>query len=119
MGIGGRGGRGGGVRGVWAQRVNPTSARDLGQVAIALVSGDLTGVVHAVADGCCGWDEFARATLAACGVDATVEPVTSAELVAPASRPLNGCLASIRTSALRPWREGLEEWWAQYGRQDA
>jgi dTDP-4-dehydrorhamnose reductase len=111
--------RGERIRVVSDQRVNPTYARDLAQAAIALVSGDLTGVVHAVADGCCGWDEFARATLAACGVDATVEPVTSAELVAPASRPLNGCLASIRTSALRPWREGLEEWAAQYGRQDA
>jgi len=113
-----RAGRGERIRVVSDQRVNPTYARDLARAAIALVSGDLTGVVHAVADGCCGWDEFARATLAACGVDATVEPVTSAELVAPSARPLNGCLASIRTSPLRPWRAGLEEWAAKYRRQD-
>jgi dTDP-4-dehydrorhamnose reductase len=100
--------RGERIRVVSDQRVNPTYAGDLARAAIALVAADLTGVVHAVADGCCGWDDFARAALAACGVDATVEPVTSAELVAPAPRPLNGCLASTRTSPLRPWKEGLE-----------
>jgi dTDP-4-dehydrorhamnose reductase len=111
--------RGDRIRVVSDQRVNPTYAGDLARAAIALVSGGLTGVVHAVAEGCCGWDEFARAALAACRVDATVEPVNSAELVAPAARPLNGCLASIRTSALRPWREGLEEWAVKYGRRGA
>ena len=111
--------RGERIRVVSDQRVNPTYARDLARAAIELAAGDLSGVVHVVAAGCCGWDDFARAALAACGVDGTVEPVTSAELVTPASRPLNGCLASIRTSALRPWREGLEEWAAQYGRPGA
>ena len=100
------------------QRVNPTYARDLARAAIELVAGELTGVVHAVAEGCCGWDEFARAALAACGVDANVEPVTSAEFAAPAARPLNGCLGSIRTVALRPWRQALAEWAANWQKPD-
>jgi dTDP-4-dehydrorhamnose reductase len=75
--------------------------------------------VHAVADGCCGWDEFARAALAACGVDAEVEPVSSADLGAPAARPRNGCLGSVRTTALRPWREGVAEWAARWREEDA
>ncbi len=53
---------------------------------------------------------LACAVLAACGVEAEVEPVTTAELAAPAARPLNGCLGSVRTDALRPWQEGVAEW---------
>ena len=102
--------RGDRIRVVSDQRVNPTYARDLARAAIKLAAGDLTGVVHVVADGCCAWDEFARAALAACGVEAEVEPVTTAELAPPAARPLNGCLGSVRGDALRPWKEGVGEW---------
>jgi dTDP-4-dehydrorhamnose reductase len=49
--------RGERIRVVSDQRVNPTYARDLALAAIKLVSGELNGVVHAVADGCCSWDE--------------------------------------------------------------
>jgi dTDP-4-dehydrorhamnose reductase len=106
--------RGERIRVVSDQRVNPTYARDLAQAAIQLVSNDLTGLVHVVAEGCCGWDEFARAALELCRVDAEVESLSSAELKAPAARPLNGCLASVRTVALAPWRERLAEWAANW-----
>ncbi len=109
--------RGERIRVVSDQRVNPTYARDLAVAAIKLAADELSGVVHAVADGCCGWDEFARAALAACGVEANVEPVTTAELAAPAARPLNGCLRSVRTAALRPWQEGVNEWAAHWQKQ--
>jgi dTDP-4-dehydrorhamnose reductase len=98
------------IRVVSDQRVNPTYAHDLAVAAIALAATDMTGVVHVVAEGCCAWDEFARATLAECGIEADVEAVTSAELAAPAQRPLNGCLGSERTAALRAWRAGLAAW---------
>jgi dTDP-4-dehydrorhamnose reductase len=102
--------RGERIRVVSDQRVNPTYARDLAEAAIALAAGGLSGVIHVVAGGCCSWNEFATAALAECGVDVAVEPVTSDELAAPARRPLNGCLGSLRTAALRPWREGLADW---------
>jgi dTDP-4-dehydrorhamnose reductase len=98
------------LRVVSDQQVNPTYARDLAKAAIVLAASDMSGVVHVVADGCCAWDEFARAALAECSVDAEVEGVTTADLGAPAPRPLNGCLGSLRTAALRSWREGLAEW---------
>jgi dTDP-4-dehydrorhamnose reductase len=104
------------LRVVSDQRVNPTYARDLAEAVITLARSDMSGVVHVVAAGCCAWDEFARATLAECGIDAEVEAVTSAELAAAAHRPLNGCLGSVRTAALRPWREGLADWAARRGR---
>jgi len=92
------------------QRVNPTYARDLAQAAVKLAGQELAGVTHVVAAGCCTWNEFARATLAESGVEAEVEAVTTAELASPAARPRNGCLGSVRTDALRPWRDGLHEW---------
>ena len=101
------------IRVVSDQRVNPTYASDLAEAAIALAAEETSGIVHVVAEGCCAWDEFARAALAECGIDAEVESVPSAELVAVASRPFNGCLGSERVAALRPWRGGLAEWAAK------
>ena len=101
---------GGRLRVVSDQSVNPTYARDLAQAALTLALSDASGVVHVVAGGCCTWDEFARAALAVCNVEADVDAVTTAEFAAAAPRPRNGCLASVRTATLRPWPEGLAEW---------
>ncbi len=102
--------RGERLRVVSDQKINPTYARDLAQAAIALAGSDMTGVVHVVAAGCCAWDELARAALEECGVDAAIASVATADLTLAAARPLNGCLGSLRTAPLRPWREGLAEW---------
>jgi dTDP-4-dehydrorhamnose reductase len=98
------------LRVVSDQSVNPTYTRDLAQAAVKLAEQNKAGVVHVVAAGCCAWDEFARATLAEFGLEPKVDAVTSADLGAPAQRPRNGCMASVRTIALRPWRQGLHEW---------
>jgi dTDP-4-dehydrorhamnose reductase len=98
------------LRVVADQRVNPTYAGDLAPAAIELAASRLEGIVHVVAGGCAGWDEFARAALTEVGVTAEVKAILSAELASPAARPLNGCLESSRAAALRPWREGLHEW---------
>jgi dTDP-4-dehydrorhamnose reductase len=98
------------LRVVADQRVNPTYTGDLAPAAIELAESGLEGVVHVVAAGCAGWDEFARAVLAEFQVTAEVEVASTAELGSPAARPLNGCLASTRVAALRPWREGLHHW---------
>lgn len=95
------------------QSVNPTYAADLAAAALALAPTDMKGVVHVVGDGCCAWDELARAALAEFGVAAEIEPVATGVLGAAAQRPRNGCLGSSRTHALRPWREALKEWAAK------
>lgn len=102
--------RGERLRVVADQSINPTFTGDLAPAAIKLVESGLSGVVHAVAQGCCGWDEFARAVLAECHVAAEVESVTSDAFAAPAARPRNGCLESERVQPLRPWREGVRDW---------
>ncbi|MHB8588734.1 MAG: SDR family oxidoreductase [Candidatus Dormibacteraceae bacterium] len=102
--------RGEPLRVVADQKVNPTYAAELAPVALELAESELEGLVHVVAAGCAGWDELARAVLAEFHVEAVVEAVSSADLGAPAPRPLNGCLASDRVAPLRLWREGLHDW---------
>ena len=91
------------------QFINPTFARDLAVAARNLAEEGTAGIVHAVADGCCSWDEFARAVLAEAGVGAEVRSVSSADYPQAARRPKNGCLASTRMAPLRSWREALHE----------
>ena len=98
------------LRVVSDQTVNPTYARDLAAASVELAGRGFAGIVHAVAEGCCGWDEFARAALAEAGVDATVESVRSAEFPSAARRPANGCLATLRHHALRPWQAAVRDW---------
>jgi dTDP-4-dehydrorhamnose reductase len=101
------------LRVVSDQRVNPTYARDLAAAAVRLGGGDMSGVLHVAAAGCCSWFEFAALALELCGVDAELEAVATVDLGSPAARPLNGCLESARTDALRPWQEELREWAAR------
>jgi dTDP-4-dehydrorhamnose reductase len=97
------------LRVVSDQRVNPTFARDLAVVSVRLAEEGIGGIVHAVNEGCCSWDEFARAVLLEAGLDAPVESVPTGAYPAAAARPRNGCLASTRIPPLRPWREALHE----------
>ena len=98
------------VRVVSDQSVNPTYAKDLAAAAVELVGDGFAGIVHAVADGCCGWDELARAALGESGVAAQVESIKTVDFPTPARRPVNGCLETIRYHALRPWQEAVREW---------
>ena len=101
------------LRVVADQTVNPTYTADLAPAAIELGESELRGIVHVVASGCAGWDEFARAALEEFHLTAEVERASSAEVGGAARRPLNGCLSSSLIAALRPWREGLHEWAAR------
>lgn len=102
--------QGGRLRVVADQAVNPTFTGDLAPEALRLAGDGLEGLVHVVAAGCCSWDEYARAVLAELGLTTEVESVSTAEFAAPASRPLNGCLGSIRVQPLRHWRDALHDW---------
>ncbi len=104
-----RGRAGGELSVVSDQFVNPTYARDLAAAAIRVAEEGTAGIVHAVADGCCGWDDFARAALAEAGMTIEVRSVPTSGYPTPARRPANGCLASTRIAPLRAWREALHD----------
>jgi len=99
------------LRVVADQRLNPTFAADLAAGVLRLAEAGETGLVHFVAEGCCSWRQLAQETLRLARLDFEVEPITTAELAAPAPRPLNGCLESDRVAPLRHWREALADYW--------
>ncbi len=103
------------LRVVSDQRVNPTYARDLAAASLELAEQGFAGIVHAVADECSGWDEFARAVLAESGFQTPVESASTAAYPTPARRPLNGCLETMRFRRLRPWRKALRDWASDRG----
>jgi len=99
------------------QATAPTWARDvacaLARLLPRLVGGDVPpGVYHLTNAGACSWHAFACAALELAGVEARVEPITTAGLQAPAPRPAYSVLANTRLVALgepplRPWRDAL------------
>jgi dTDP-4-dehydrorhamnose reductase len=111
--------RGEPLRVVDDQRLNPTWTAPLAQASIDLVNEGAHGIVHVVADGCCSWWDFATATLRVAGVDAPVTRLSTNELNAPAQRPRNGCLRSVRVVALPPWRDELAGWFSEYRSRSA
>lgn len=108
---------GGALRVVDDQVTAPTWARDVAAALARLlprwIAGTApSGVYHVTNAGACSWCEFARAALAAAGLDAPVTPITTASLGAAAPRPAysvlaNARLAAIGEPALRPWRDAL------------
>ena len=76
----------------------------------------LEGILHAVNTGSATWLDVAVETLRLAGIDETVEPLSSAELGRPASRPSYSVLDTTRFARLsalapRPWYDALRDFW--------
>jgi dTDP-4-dehydrorhamnose reductase len=100
------------VRVVTDQMLSPTSTSDLAVAIHQAARVDAQGILHVTNAGSCSWFDFARSIFELAGLDATVEPTTSAEFGARARRPAFSVLAHDRLRALgiaepRPWRESL------------
>jgi dTDP-4-dehydrorhamnose reductase len=107
------------LRVVADQLGRPTYAVDLAEAIVDLVESDANGIYHVSNSGETNWHEFAVATLAAFGIDAPVEPVTSEawKLIRPvaAERPQYSVLDLSGTTRqlgreMRPWRAALEDY---------
>jgi dTDP-4-dehydrorhamnose reductase len=98
------------LRVVADQRLNPTFTRDLAAGSHLLAESGMTGVVHLVAGGECSYWELAVEALRLSGLTPEVAEAASSDFPTAAPRPLNGCLRSHRTAALRDWHEGLAEY---------
>jgi dTDP-4-dehydrorhamnose reductase len=92
----------------------PTCAADLARASLALVGAGARGLFHVTNAGSCSWHDLACAALAVAGLEASVEPISSAELTLPARRPPYSVLScekylSLGLPPLRQWREALPD----------
>lgn len=92
------------------QLLNPTYTGHLAEASIGSLEAGRSGILHLVAAGCCSYHEFAVEVLRLAGIAAPVEPIATP--AGGASRPRNGCLASLELPPLPPWQEGLAAYWA-------
>lgn len=102
------------------QLLQPTFTADLAAAIVDAVERDVDGVLHLTAADACSWHEFTVAIMELAGVDVPVEAVSTTIPPGGVDRPLNGVLARPRADALglpalRPWREGLEDYMSRAG----
>ena len=84
-----------------------------------LLDSDLTGIVHATAEGHSTWYEGARSFLDAMGVPYAMVPCTTAEYPTPAHRPANSILENSRLKAagfnlMADWRDDVRRFAEQH-----
>jgi dTDP-4-dehydrorhamnose reductase len=97
------------------QRCTPSSTRDVAHAAVRLLQSGRFGLYHATNAGSTTWYEFAREIFRQAGIDADLNPTTSAAYNAPARRPpysVLDCsaLAAAGIDPPRPWEEALADY---------
>ncbi|MHB8058058.1 MAG: dTDP-4-dehydrorhamnose reductase [Desulfuromonadaceae bacterium] len=94
---------------------SPTWTVDLAKAIIALIDGGCRGTYHAANSEYCSWNAFAKAIFEECGINVTVNPMTTTELNRPARRPLYSTLECSKLTGdtgfqPQPWRDALREY---------
>jgi len=110
------------IRVVNDQTCTPTFTQDLARQIARLIETGAYGTYHITNDGECTWYEFACQIFRLAGLQADVQPVTSAEYNAPARRPPysvleNRGLRALGIDQMRPWQEALAEYVALKARR--
>ncbi|HQR08799.1 MAG TPA: dTDP-4-dehydrorhamnose reductase [Gemmatales bacterium] len=102
------------IRVVNDQILTPTSAADVAEATRQLVRVHRPGIYHLTNSGECSWYEFARTIFELAGVQADLQPTTSAEYGSKARRPAYSVLSSEHscTPTLRSWRDALQAYLA-------
>jgi len=100
---------------------NPTYAPDLAAAIVKLIHTGHYGIYHFTNSGICSRYDYARTILALTGRgDVPVEPITSDQWPRASTPPLHCALHNFAGAALgitlRPWREALEDYFAQESR---
>lgn len=97
------------------QRGNPTNAEDLAHHIVKLAVTEEYGVYHCTGEGECSWYDFAKAIVEYSGINCTVDPITSEQLVnRAAKRPAYSSLDNMMLrctvgNEMRDWKEALKE----------
>lgn len=103
------------IRVVADQVLTPTYAVDLAERICDLIATDAYGLYHITNTGAVSWYDFAAKIFELAGVDADLQPTTTAEFGARAARPPYSVLQSNRLrdiglEAMRPWDEALSDY---------
>jgi dTDP-4-dehydrorhamnose reductase len=112
----------GALRVVNDQRGSPTYTKDLAEPLIALIEKGKTGIYHLANSGSCTWFDFALEIFTLLRMDASVTPISSAELERKASRPSYSVFDMWKFQKdtglkMRPWQEALREYLLTIGAQ--
>ena len=99
---------------------SPTYTFDLSKLLVDMIETEKYGVYHATNEGICSWYEFACAIFQEAGIGdrITVNPVSTAEYGAKASRPANSRMSKEKLTQngfrkLPPWQDALKRYVAE------
>ncbi len=100
------------------QRGTPTYTMHVCRQVLSIIRSGSFGLYHCTNEGACSWFDFAKAIIGAYGIDAVVEPCTTAEFPRPAPRPANSVLENARLNkmgqnSMPAWEMGLAEYLAE------
>jgi dTDP-4-dehydrorhamnose reductase len=97
-----------GLRVVTDIQMSPTYTVDAATALEGLITSGARGLFHVTNHGSCSWFEFARKVIELSGIEARVDPISSAEYPTKARRPVNSALRSDRLE--RVVREPPRKW---------
>jgi len=110
------------LRVVADQRCSPTYVPHVARAIeflcrTAIADESAAGVYHVVNTGGVSWYEFARAVIKAAGIEAVVEPISTAEYAAAAPRPSYSVLDvgkyhRLQGPVMPPWTEAIGEYFS-------
>ena len=98
-------------------RISPTYTRDASHALASLIDAQVNRIIHLTNDGTCTWYEFAEKAIELTGLETSlIQPVSSNEYRARASRPVNSALTTERSLVrLRFWKDALESYLIEKG----
>lgn len=105
--------------GVVADQIgSPTYTYDLAKLVIDMIQTDKYGAYHVTNEGICSWYEFACEIFKQAGLDVKVNPLTTAEYPAKATRPFNSRMSKDKLinagfERLPSWQDALSHYLKQ------
>ncbi len=95
------------------QAGSPTFTGTLADFVWRLAAGGAKGIFHVAGSGKCTWYKLACEAVRLSGINASIEPVTTAQFPRPAPRPANSALDCARAQqflgiSIPPWQDGLK-----------
>ncbi len=94
---------------------SPTYTSDLAKLVVDMIQTEKYGIYHATNEGFCSWYEFCREIFKKSNINMKVNPISTAEYVTKAKRPLNSRLSKKSLIdngfiCLPPWQDALERY---------